>query len=120
MEEAKVSAEQLKTESKIQLSSSENEMEIRKMEIETRAKKELMQYEFNLNVQLKELELRSQMELAQKSNASMLQREVIREAGKEKAARLSGAPNTDRPTKDFESKGNDTLGGFNMSRFEAS
>ncbi len=120
MEQAKVSAEQLKTDSKIQLSTSENEMEIKKMEIETRAKKELMQYEFNLNVQLKELELKSQMELAQKSNASMLQREVIREAGKEKAARLSGAPNTDRPTKDFESKGNDTLGGFNMSRFEAS
>jgi len=120
MEQAKVSAEQLKTDSKIQLSTSENEMEIKKMEIETRAKKELMQYEFNLNVQLKELELKSQMELAQKSNASMLQREVIREAGKEKAAKLSGAPNTDRPTKDFESKGNDTLGGFNMSRFEAS
>ena len=120
MEEAKVAAEQLKTESKIQLSSSENEMQIRKMEIETRAKKELMQYEFNLNVQLKELELKSQMELAQRSNASMLQREVIREAGKEKASRLSGAPNTDRPIKDFESKGNDNLGGFNMSRFEAS
>ncbi len=49
MEEAKVAAEQLKTESKIQLSSSENEMQIRKMEIETRAKKKLMHYEFNLN-----------------------------------------------------------------------
>ena len=133
LEEVKVQAEQLKTDSKIQLSTSENEMEIRKMEIETRAKKELMQYEFNLNVQLKELELRSQMELAERSNKSMLQRELIREDTKLKTSnqrvedtkikaggKLSGAPNTDNPVKDFESKGNDTLGGFDMGRFEAS
>jgi len=121
LEEVKVQAEQVKTESKIQLSTAENEMDIRKMEIETRAKKELMQYEFNLNVQLKELELKSQMELAERSNQSMLQRELIREDTKLKTSgKLSGAPNTDNPTKDFESKGNDTLGGFDMGRFESS
>ena len=121
IEEAKAQSEQIKTDSKIQLSTAENEMAIRKMEIETRAKKELMQYEFNLNVQLKELELKSQMELANRSNQSMLQRELIREDVKLKTSgRLSGAPNTDNPTKDFESKGNDTLGGFDTGRFEAS
>ena len=121
IEEAKAQSEQIKTESKIQLSTAENEMDIRKMEIETRAKKELMQYEFNLNVQLKELELKSQMELADRSNKSMLQRELIREDVKLKTSgKLSGAPNTDEPVKDFESKGNDTLGGFDMGRFEAS
>jgi len=121
MESAKADAEQIKTTSKIQLSTAENEMEIKKMELETRAKKELMQYEFNLNVQLKELELKSQMELAQRSNQSMLQRELIREDTKLKTSgKLSGAPNTDNPVKDFESKGNDTLGGFDMGRFEAS
>ena len=121
IEEAKAQSEQIKTDSKIQLSTAENEMSIRKMEIETRAKKELMQYEFNLNVQLKELELKSQMELANRSNQSMLQRELIREDVKLKTSgRLSGAPNTDNPTKDFESKGNDTLGGFDTGRFEAS
>ena len=121
VEEAKAQAEQMKTESKVQLSTAENGLEIKKMEIETRAKKELMQYEFNLNVQLKELELKSQMELAERSNQSMLQRELIREDTKLKTSgKLSGAPNTDNPTKDFESKGNDTLGGFDMGRFEAS
>ena len=91
------------------------------MEVEARTKRELMQYEFNLNVQLKELELKSQMELANRSNQSMLQRELIREDVKLKTSgRLSGAPNTDNPTKDFESKGNDTLGGFDTGRFEAS
>jgi hypothetical protein len=120
MESAKADAEQVKTSSKIQLSKAENEFGIRKMEIETRSKKELMQYEFNLNVQLKELELKSQMELADRSNASMLKREVLREQGKIASSKLSGAPNTDKPIKDFESKGNDTLGGFDMGRFEAS
>ena len=115
VESAKVDAEQVKTSSKIQYRKADIEFEIKKMELETRSKKELMQYEFNLNVQLKELELRSQMELADRSNASMLQREEIRTSDK-----LSGAPNTDNPTKDFESKGNDNLGGFDMGRFEAS
>ena len=85
------------------------------MELETRSKKELMQYEFNLNVQLKELELKSRMELAEKSNATALSKEAMKVEG-----RISGAPNTDNPTKDFESAGNDTLGGFDMGRFEAS
>ena len=120
MEAAKADAEQIKTTSKIQLSTAENEMDIKKMELETRAKKELMQYEFNLNVQLKELELKSRMELAQTNNSSMLQREEIRETAKGPSGKISGAPNTDNPVKDFESKGNDTLGGFDMGRFEAS
>ena len=44
------------------------------------------------------------MELAERSNQSMLQRELIREDTKLKTSgKLSGAPNTDNPTKDFES-----------------
>ena len=111
VESAKAQAEQVKTESKIQYRKADIEFEIKKMELETRSKKELMQYEFNLNVQLKELELKSQMELAERSNATALEKEAMK---------ISGAPNTDNPTKDFESKGNDTLGGFDMGRFEAS
>ena len=93
------------------------------MELETRSKKELMQYEFNLNVQLKELELKSQMELAQKANATSLTREAMKDGDWKQLlgrGRISGAPNTDNPNKDFESAGNDTLGGFDMGRFEAS
>jgi hypothetical protein len=115
VEAAKADAEQVKTDSKIQYRKADVEFEIKKMELETRSKKELMQYEFNLNVQLKELELKSQMELAEKSNATALTKEAMKVEG-----RISGAPNTDNPTKDFESAGNDTLGGFDMGRFEAS
>tara|TARA_R110002050_G_scaffold11634_3_gene39077 strand:- start:260 stop:1006 length:747 start_codon:yes stop_codon:yes gene_type:complete len=115
IEAAKADAEQVKTASKIQYRQADIEFEIKKMELETRSKKELMQYEFNLNVQLKELELKSQMELAERSNATALTKEAMKVEG-----RISGAPNTDNPTKDFESAGNDTLGGFDMGRFEAS
>ena len=111
VEAAKAEAEQIKTESKIQYRKADIEFEIKKMELETRSKKELMQYEFNLNVQLKELELQSRMELADRQNVTSLAKEKMK---------ISGAPNTDNPTKDFESKGNDTLGGFDMGRFEAS
>ena len=111
VEAAKAEAEQIKTESKIQYRKADIEFEIKKMELETRSKKELMQYEFNLNVQLKELELQSRMELSDRQNVTSLAKEKMK---------ISGAPNTDNPTKDFESKGNDTLGGFDMGRFEAS
>mgnify|MGYP003646066472 FL=1 len=111
VEAAKADAEQIKTSSKIQYRKADIEFEIKKMELETRSKKELMQYEFNLNVQLKELELQSRMELSDRQNITSLAKEKMK---------ISGAPNTDRPTKDFESAGNDTLGGFDMGRFEAS
>ena len=111
VEAAKADAEQIKTSSKIQYRKADIEFEIKKMELETRSKKELMQYEFNLNVQLKELELQSRMELSDRQNITSLAKEKMK---------ISGAPNTDRPAKDFESAGNDTLGGFDMGRFEAS
>ena len=123
VEAAKADAEQIKTSSKIQYRKADVEFEIKKMELETRSKKELMQYEFNLNVQLKELELRSQMELAEKSNATALTKEAMKDGDWKQllgGGRISGAPNTDNPSKDFESAGNDTLGGFDMGRFEAS
>jgi hypothetical protein len=123
VEAAKADAEQIKTSSKIQYRKADVEFEIKKMELETRSKKELMQYEFNLNVQLKELELKSRMELAEKSNSTALTKEAMKDGDWKQllgGGRISGAPNTDNPSKDFESAGNDTLGGFDMGRFEAS
>jgi hypothetical protein len=59
-----------------------------------------MQFEFDLNVQLKEMEIEAQKELANKSKD------------------ISGPPKINKPKKSFESKGNDVLGGIEMSRFE--
>ena len=109
IEEAKAQAEQIKTDSKIQVSNAENEFDIKKLEVEARTKRELMQFEYDLNVQLKALELQAQKELVEKQNAT-----------KEKIAvsKIQGPPKTEKPKKSFESKGNDVLGGFDLSRFE--
>lgn len=114
IEEAKAQAEQVKTESKIQVSNAENEFDIKKLEVEARTKRELMQFEFDLNVKLKQLELQAQKELAEKQ--SEVQERIADK--KISSASIEGPPKTEKPKKSFESKGNDVLGGFDLSRFE--
>jgi len=114
VENAKTQAEQVKTESKIQYRKADIEFEIKKLEVEARTKRELMQFEYELNVKLKELELQAQKELVEKQNET--QRDVA--AMKTSTASLSGPPSSGKPAKSFESKGNDVLGGIELSRFE--
>ena len=114
IEEAKAQAEQIKTESKIQVSNAENEFSIKKLEVEAKTKRELMQFEYDLNVQLKRLELEAQKELADKQ--SEVQERIADK--KISSSSISGPPKTEKPKKSFESKGNDVLGGIDLSRFE--
>lgn len=114
VENAKAQAEQVKTESKIQYRQADIEFEIKKLEVEARTKRELMQFEYELNVQLKELELKAQKELVEKQSET--QKDVA--AMKTSTASLSGPPDSGKPAKSFESKGNDVLGGIDLSRFE--
>ena len=113
IEEAKAQAEQIKTSSKIQYRQADVEFEIKKLEVEAQTKRELMQFEYELNVKLKELELRAQKELVEKQ--SQTQETVA--AMKTSTASLSGPPSSGKPAKSFESKGNDVLGGIDLSRF---
>ena len=124
IEQAKAQAEQIKTESKIQYRQADVGFEIKKLEVEAATKRELMQYEFELNVKLKELELNAQKELADANNQNMMSRESVRESGannregmKISAKSLVGPPSSGKPAKSFESKGNDVLGGIDLSRF---
>lgn len=114
IEEAKAQAEQIKTESKIQISNAENEFSIKRLEVEAKTKRELMQFEYDLNVQLKKLELEAQKELADKQ--SEVQERIADK--KISSSSISGPPKTEKPKKSFESKGNDVLGGIDLSRFE--
>ena len=99
IEQAKTQAAQVAAESSIQISTAENELNIKKLQFEAQTKKELMQYEFDLNVKLKEMEIEAQKEMADKKD-------------------ISGPPKINKPKKSFESKGNDVLGGIELSRFE--
>ena len=114
IEEAKAQAEQVKTESKIQYRQADIELEIKKMEVEARTKRELMQYEFELNKQLKEMELQAQKELASQQNDANVEIAEVKESTKS----IAGPPSSGKPMKSFESKGNDVLGGIDLSRFE--
>ena len=113
IEEAKAQAEQIKTQSKIQYRQADIEFEIKKLEVEAQTKRELMQFEYELNVRLKELELKAQKELVEQQNQT--QRDVA--SIKTSTATLSGPPSSGKPAKSFESKGNDVLGGIDLSRF---
>ena len=73
-----------------------------------------MQFEYDLNVQLKRLELEAQKELAEKQ--SEVQERIADK--KISSSSISGPPKTEKPKKSFESKGNDVLGGIDLSRFE--
>jgi len=114
IEEAKAQSAQMKAASTVQISTAENELDIKKLEIEAKTKKELMYYEYELNVKLKELELKAQKELAGR------QAEVQERIADKKisSTSIAGPPKTEKPKKSFESKGNDVLGGFDLSRFE--
>ena len=115
VEKAKAQTQQIKSESTIQISTAENELAIKKMQFEADTKKQLMQFEYDLNVKLKELELSAQKELAEKQ--SEVQERIADK--KISTSSISGPPKTEKPKKSFESKGNDVLGGFDLSRFEA-
>jgi len=92
---AKAQAESVKVESRMKLQEAQKNFDIQKLETEARTKKELMQFEFDLNMKLKQMELDS----------------------KEKME-LSKPVRSAKPSKPFESKGNDVLGGIDLSRFE--
>ena len=104
-EKAKAEAEAIKNQSKGQVITLENELSIKKLQIEAETKKELMRYEFELNLQLKEKEIEANKELAKLNNDS-----------REKTS--TGPPSSGAPKKSFESKGNDVLGGVDLSGFE--
>ena len=94
-EMAKAQAENMKVQAKVKLSEAQKNFDIQKLQTEAAAKRELMQFEFDLNMKLKQMELDS----------------------KEKIE-LSKPVQSAKPNKAFESKGNDVLGGLDLSRFE--
>ena len=84
------------------------------MEVEAITKRELMQFEFDLNVRLKQLELQAQKELVEKQSET--QKEIANT--RISVSKIAGPPDTGKQKKSFEYKGNDVLGGFDLSRFE--
>ena len=111
-----VQKNQALTESDVQLEQVKAKLEAEKMMQEVEYKKQLMQLEFEMNMQLKNLEVEG-----------MKSREKEKEDRKDERTKIQATQqsemieqrNSGKPPKNFESAGNDILGGgFDLGAFE--
>ena len=114
--QAEVQKNQAITQSKAELAQIESQLEMQKMEAEAELKKMLMQQEFQYNMQLRQMEAET-----------LKQRESQKEDRKDQRTKIQATQqsemidqrNNQKPPKNFESSGNDIMGGgFNMGAFE--
>ena len=111
---AEVQKQQALAETTVQIETAKNNLQITKLEREAEIKRQLMEVEFNFN-----------MELTKAKGAAEAQREKEIEDRKDKRTRISGSQQSqmiDQRKNDtlpinFESAGNDTLGGFGLEQF---
>ena len=112
---ADIQKNQVVTESKVKMSQAQTEFDIKKLEREAAIKKELMLHEFQLNVKLKEMDLQV-----------INDKDKYREDRKDDRTKLQASQQSElidqrknnKPPKNFESAGFDTLGGFGLEQFE--
>ena len=104
------------TSSKAELANIENQLEMKRMQQEVEFKKELMAVEFQYNMQLQQIE-----------NQVVDGKEKMKEDRKDERTKIQATQqsemieqrNSGKPPKNFESAGNDTLGGgFDLGSFD--
>ena len=91
------------------------QLDQQKMQMEVQAKKELMQLEFQMNMQLKQMEVQA-----------VNGKEKEKEDRKDKRTKIQASQQSElidqrkneKPPKNFESAGNDNMGGFDLGSFE--
>ncbi len=114
--QAEVQKQSAIAQSKATLAQQQAQIDMNKMQAEIAAKKELMTLEFQYNMQLKGLEVEG-----------LKQRETEKEDRKDKRTKIQATQQsemidqrkTNKPPKNFESSGNDTIGGgFNLESFD--
>tara|TARA_R100001443_G_scaffold49682_1_gene61976 strand:- start:374 stop:2782 length:2409 start_codon:yes stop_codon:yes gene_type:complete len=111
---AEAQKQQILTEQKMQLERAKSDFEVQKLEREAQIKQQLMELEFNYNMQLAQQQAKSK-----KSN------EEFKEDRKDERTKIQATQQSelidqrknDLLPKNFESAGNDTLGGFGLEQF---
>jgi hypothetical protein len=112
-----VEKQQALTSEKVAIEQAKSQFEMQRMMQEAQLKKELMAEEFQYS-----------MQLAQAANTTTQNKEAEIEDRKDKRLKMQGTQQselinqrqTDGSPKDFESSGNDVMGGFDLSSFEPS
>ena len=113
---AEVQKNQAITQSNIQLEQVKAQLESNKMLQEVSAKKELMQLEFQMNMQLKNMEVEGQKSREKEKEDRKDERTRIQAT---QQSELIDQRNNQKQPKNFESAGNDILGGgFDLGAFD--
>jgi hypothetical protein len=112
---AELQKQQALTESQLQLEQGKSQFEIQRMQTEAEIKKQLMAEEFNYNIQLAEAKAR--VERNKEKEIENRKDERARIIGTQQSEMISQRQNDELP-KNFESAGNDSLGGFGLEQFE--
>ena len=114
--QAEVQKDQALFQTKAQLEQMKAQLEQQKMQSEVEAKKELMALEFQYNMQLKGLEAEGQKSKEQQKEDRKDERTKLQAT---QQSELIDQRKNDSPPKNFESSGNDILGGgFGLGTFE--
>ena len=111
---AEAQKQQILTEQKMQLEKAKSDFEVQKMEREAQIKQQLMELEFNYN-----------MQLTQAQGQSRKTQEEFKEDRKDERTKIQATQQSelidqrknDLLPKNFESAGNDTMGGFGLEQF---
>ena len=114
--QAEIQKNEAITAQKAQLMQMENQFNLQKMQAEVAAKKELMAQEFQYNMQLKGLETQGQKQKESEKEDRKDQRTQLQATQQSK---LIDQRQNNTPPKNFESSGNDIIGGgFDLGSFE--
>tara|TARA_R100000734_G_scaffold11650_2_gene8682 strand:- start:7468 stop:9876 length:2409 start_codon:yes stop_codon:yes gene_type:complete len=111
---AEVQKQQALTEVKVNVEQAKSQFEIQRMQTEAQIKRELMAEEFNYQMQLAQLRANAEADKEQEIEDRKDKR--IRMQGTQQSELIDQRKNDTLP-KDFESAGNDTLGGFSLEAF---
>jgi hypothetical protein len=106
--QAEVQKQQALTQQKLQLAQAENQMGLQKLMSEAQLKKELMDHEFMINMKLKNMELQT---INQQDKYKEDRKDSRTKIQASQQSELIDQRNTNKPPKNFESSGNDILGG---------
>jgi hypothetical protein len=112
---AEVQKQQALTQEKVNIEQAKSQFEIQRLRAEAEIKRELMQAEFNFNMQL--AQVRASAETQKEQEIEDRKDKRIRMQGTQQSELINQRKNNLLPT-DFESSGNDVLGGIGLEQFE--
>jgi len=112
---AEVQKQQALTQEKVSIEQAKSQFEIQRMQNEAQIKRELMQVEFDFNMQLAQVRANSEGTKEQEIENRKDQRTKLQAT--QQSELIDQRKNNTLP-KNFESSGNDSLGGFGLEQFD--